>query len=41
MHVFCHDCEHWFTEPIADTESDAMVCPYCEGGNFDAYAEEE
>lgn len=41
MIVFCHDCEHWFVEHAVDTEADLMACPYCDGGNFDTYSEEE
>jgi Zn finger protein HypA/HybF involved in hydrogenase expression len=40
MHVYCHDCDHWFTETQPDTETDNMLCPYCDGGNWSAYSDD-
>ena len=41
MTIFCHDCEHWFSEQLAAIEADEMACPYCEGANWDGYPEED
>lgn len=40
MIVYCHDCEHFFVEHLPETEADEMVCPFCEGANYDAMPDE-
>lgn len=37
---FCHDCEHTFVE-FVDIAEGGELCPFCEGGNWDEYDEDE